>query len=125
SYQRAADIKKEKLQEFRSQIELAYMRPTESVKEYFTRIEEIVNGLRTSGEVFEEDKLLKKYCSLSFKFNNKKVILEATKDLSTLRLDAIKGELVTYERSLNQQKDETLKEASQEKDEQQKGKEGT
>ncbi|XP_009778695.1 uncharacterized protein [Nicotiana sylvestris] len=46
SYRKVADIKKEKLQEFRSQFELAHMGPTESVKEFFTRIEEIVNGLR-------------------------------------------------------------------------------
>ncbi|XP_070036344.1 uncharacterized protein [Nicotiana tomentosiformis] len=44
SYQRVADTKTEKLQEFKSQFELAYMRLTESVKECFTRIEDIVNG---------------------------------------------------------------------------------
>ncbi|OIT28985.1 hypothetical protein A4A49_51928, partial [Nicotiana attenuata] len=117
SYRKVADIKNEKLQEFRSRFELARMRPTESIKEYFTRIEELVNGLRTNGEVFEEEKIIEKILqSLNLKFNNKKVILEATKDLSTLRLDDLEGELVTYERSFNQQKYETLEEASQEKD---------
>ncbi|OIT32667.1 hypothetical protein A4A49_63391, partial [Nicotiana attenuata] len=126
SYRKVADIKKEKLQEFRSQFELARMRPTESVKELFTRIEEIVNGLRTNGEVLKEVKIVKKILqSLSLKFSNKKVILETTKDHRTLRLDNIEEKLVTYERSLNQHKDETLEEASQEKDEEPKGKEGT
>ncbi|OIT01842.1 hypothetical protein A4A49_63396, partial [Nicotiana attenuata] len=117
SYRKIAGIKKEKLQEFRSQFELARMKPTESVKEFIARINEIVNGLRTNGEVLEEVKIIEKILqSLSLKFNNKKVILEATKDLNTLILDDLIGELVTYERSLNQQKDETLEEASQEKD---------
>ncbi|OIT08537.1 hypothetical protein A4A49_62884, partial [Nicotiana attenuata] len=112
SYRRDADIKKKKLQEFRCQFELAYMRPTESVKECFTRIKEIVNGVMTYEEVLEEVKVIEKILqSLSLKFHNKKVILEATKDLSRLRLDDLKGELMTYEISLNQQKDETLEEA--------------
>nr|XP_016486303.1 PREDICTED: uncharacterized protein LOC107806627 [Nicotiana tabacum] len=112
SYRKVAEIKKEKLQEFRSQFELARMRPTESIKEFFTRIEEIVNGLRTNGEVLEEVKVVEKILqSLSLKFHNKKVIFEATKELSMLRLDDLKGELVTYEISMNQQKDETLEEA--------------
>ncbi|OIS96846.1 hypothetical protein A4A49_60737, partial [Nicotiana attenuata] len=126
SYRRAADIKKEKLQEFRSQFELARMKPTESVKEFIARITEKVNGLRTNGEVLEEVKIVEKMLqSLSLKFNNKKVILEATKDLTTLRLDNLEGKLVTYERSLNQQKDETMEDASQEKDDQPKEKEDT
>ncbi|OIT02064.1 hypothetical protein A4A49_56810, partial [Nicotiana attenuata] len=117
SYRRATDIKNEKLQEFRSQFKLARMRPTESVKEFFTRIEEIVNSLRINGEVLEEVKVVEKVLqSLSLKFHNKKVILEATKDLNTLKLDDLEGDLVTYERSVNQQKDETSEEASQEKD---------
>ncbi|XP_070010479.1 uncharacterized protein [Nicotiana sylvestris] len=94
SYRKVAYIKKEKLQEFRSQFELARMRPTESIKEFFTRIEEIVDGLRTNGEVLE-------------------------------KLDDLKGKLVTYERSLNQQKDETLEDASQEKGYQSNKKEDT
>ncbi|OIS97065.1 hypothetical protein A4A49_60687, partial [Nicotiana attenuata] len=126
SYRKAADIEKEKLQEFRSQFELARMRPTESVKEFFTRVEEIVNGLRVNGEVLEEVKIVEKILqSLSLKFSNKTVILEATKDLSTLGLDDLEGELVTYERSLNQQKDETLEEISQEKKDQPKEKKDT
>ncbi|OIT00886.1 hypothetical protein A4A49_60132, partial [Nicotiana attenuata] len=107
SYRGSVEVKKVKLQELRRQYELAQMKPTESVKEFITRITNIVNGMRTNGE-----KILQ---SLSLKFNNKKVTLEATKDLSTLRLDDLEGELVTYERSLNQQKDETLEEASQKK----------
>ncbi|XP_070049231.1 uncharacterized protein [Nicotiana tomentosiformis] len=116
SYRKVTDIKKEKLQEFRSQFELARMRPTEPIKELFTRIEEIVNGLRTNGKVLEEVKVVVKILqSLSLKFYNKKVIFEATKDLSMLRLDDLKGELMTYEISINQQKDKTLKEASRKK----------
>nr|XP_016508974.1 PREDICTED: uncharacterized protein LOC107826500 [Nicotiana tabacum] len=114
SYQKVANIKKEKLQEFRSQFELTRMRPTESIKEIFTRIEEIVNGLRANGEVLEKVKFVEKILqSLSLKFNNKKIILEATKDLSTLRLDDLQVGLVTCERSLNQQKDETMEDALQ------------
>ncbi|XP_070050386.1 uncharacterized protein [Nicotiana tomentosiformis] len=126
SYRKVAEIKKEKLQEFRSQFELAHMRPTESIKEFFIRIEEIVNGLRTNGEVLEEVKVVEQILqSLSLKFHNKKVIFEAIKDLSILRLDDLNGELVTYEILMNQQKDETLEEASQEKDDQPKEKEDT
>ncbi|XP_070013289.1 uncharacterized protein [Nicotiana sylvestris] len=88
SYRKAVGIKKEKLQDFRSQFELARERPTESIKEFFTRIEEIVNSLRTNGEVLEELKIVEKILpSLSLKFRNKIVIIEAIKDLSTLGLD--------------------------------------
>ncbi|XP_070047448.1 uncharacterized protein [Nicotiana tomentosiformis] len=126
SYRRAAAIKKEKLQEFRSQFEVARMKPTESVKEFIARITEIVNDLRTNGEVLEEVKIIEKILqSLSLNFNTKKVTLEAIKDLSTLRFDDLEGELVTYERSLNQHKDETLDDAPLEKDDQSKEKEGT
>ncbi|XP_070043466.1 uncharacterized protein [Nicotiana tomentosiformis] len=124
SYRKVAEIKKEKLQEFRNQFEFTRMRPIESIKESFTRIKEIVNGLRTNEEVLEEVKVVEKILqSLSLKFHNKKVIFKTTKDLSMLRLDDLKDELVTYEISMNQQKDETLEEASQEKDDQRKEKE--
>lgn len=63
SHRKVADIRKEKLQEFRSQFELACMKPTNSVKEFIARITEIVNGLRTNGEVLEKLKLLRKYSS--------------------------------------------------------------
>ncbi|OIT19490.1 hypothetical protein A4A49_55662, partial [Nicotiana attenuata] len=126
SYRKVVDIKKEKLQEFRGRFELARMRPTESIKEFFTRTQEIVNGIRTNGEVLEEVKIVQKILqSLSLKFSNKKVIHETTKDLSTLGLDDLEGELVTYERTLNQHKDEIMEDASQEKDDQPKEKEDT
>uniref|UniRef100_A0A1S4CJQ2 Uncharacterized protein n=1 Tax=Nicotiana tabacum TaxID=4097 RepID=A0A1S4CJQ2_TOBAC len=124
SYRKVTNIKKEKLQKFKSQFELARMRPTESIKESFTRIEEIANSLRTNGEILEEVKLIEKILqSLRLKFSNKKIIIEATKNLSTLELDDLEGELVTYKRSLNQENDATLEDVSQEKVDQPKEKE--
>lgn len=63
--------------------------------------------------------------SLSIKFHTKKVVLEATKDLSTFTLDDLEGELVTYEMSLTQDTPEIVEEALKAKVKQPKAKEET
>ncbi|OIT01136.1 hypothetical protein A4A49_59831, partial [Nicotiana attenuata] len=116
SHRGSAEVKKVKLQELRRQYELAQMKPTKSVKEFIKRIINIVNGMRTNGEVLDEDKVVEKILrSLSIKFHTKKVVLEATKDLSTFILDDLEGELVTYEMSLTQDTPEIVDEALQAK----------
>ena len=78
------------------------MKPTESVKEFFTRIREIINDMKVNGEILEEVKVVKKILeSLSLKFHDKKKDLEAIQDLNTLRLDVLEDVLVTYEIFLN------------------------
>lgn len=114
SYRRAEDVRREKLQEFWKQYELAQMKSTESVKDYFARIVEMFNGLRSNGEILEEVKVVKKILeSLSSKFHTKMIVLEATQDLNSLRLDDLEDELVTYEMSLNQKRVEIVEEALQ------------
>ncbi|XP_060216931.1 uncharacterized protein LOC132644354 [Lycium barbarum] len=126
SHRGSADVRKVKLQELRRQYELAQMKPTESVKEFFTRVIDIVNDMTTNGETLDQVKVVEKILRpLSIKSHTKKTVLEATKDLSTLTLDDVEGELVTYEMSLNQQTTKTVDEALQAKVNQPKEKEET
>ncbi|XP_070010427.1 uncharacterized protein [Nicotiana sylvestris] len=123
SHRSSAEVKKVKLQELRRQYELAQMKPIESVKEFITRITNIVNDMRT---ILDEVKVVEKILrSLSIKFHTKKVVLEATKDLSTFTLDDLEGELVTYEMSLTQYTPEIVEETLQAKVNQPKAKEKT
>ncbi|OIT05304.1 hypothetical protein A4A49_65230, partial [Nicotiana attenuata] len=116
SHRGSAEVKKVKLQELRRQYELVQMKPTESVKEFITRITNIVNDMGTNGEVLDEVKVVEKILrSLSIKFHTKKVVLEATKDLSIFTNDDLEGELVTYEMTLTQDTPEIVEEALQEK----------
>ncbi|XP_060184723.1 uncharacterized protein LOC132614321 [Lycium barbarum] len=118
SYRRAADVKREKLQELWRQYKLPQMKPTESVKEFFTRIIKIVNDMKVNGEVLEDAKVVEKILqSLRLEFHIKKTVIEATQDLNTLRVDDLEDELVAYEMSLNQQTHEIVDEALQTKDE--------
>ncbi|XP_060182192.1 uncharacterized protein LOC132611845 [Lycium barbarum] len=80
--------------------------------------------MTTNGEALDQVKVAEKILwSLSIKFHTKKTVLEAIKDLRTLTLDDLEGELVTYEMSLNQQTTQTVDEALQEKVNQPKEKE--
>ncbi|KAL3498468.1 hypothetical protein ACH5RR_041200 [Cinchona calisaya] len=80
--------------------------------------------MRTNGEIVEEVKIIEKILrSLSTKFHTKKTVLDANKDLNTLKLDVLEGELVTYEMSLSQQTADIVEEALQFKVDQPKQKE--
>ncbi|KAH0765362.1 hypothetical protein KY285_001233 [Solanum tuberosum] len=116
SHRGSASVRRVKLQELRRQYELTQMNSTESVKEFLTRVTNIVNDMRTNGENLDQVKIVEKILrSLSTKFHTKKTVLEATKDLSTLTLDDLEGELMTYEMSLNQQMIEKFNEVLQAK----------
>ncbi|XP_055806927.1 uncharacterized protein LOC129875682 [Solanum dulcamara] len=113
----STDVRKVKLQELRRQYELAQMKSTDSVKEFLTRVINIVNNMRTNGEALDQAEVVEKVLrSLSTKFHTKKTVLEATKVLNTLTFDDLEGELVTYEMSLNQQRTETIDEVLQAKE---------
>ncbi|KAL3508855.1 hypothetical protein ACH5RR_028256 [Cinchona calisaya] len=121
-----ANVRKIKLQEFRSQYEFAQMKSTEPVKDFIDRISDLANDMRINSEVLEKVKVVEKILrSLSTKFHTKKTVLEATKDLNTLKLDVLEGELITYEMPLNQQTADTVVEALQVKVDQPKQKEET
>ncbi|KAK6794080.1 hypothetical protein RDI58_007533 [Solanum bulbocastanum] len=89
------------------------MKSTESIIDFFTRIKEIVDGLKINGKVLEEVKVIEKILnSLSLEFQTKKKDIESSQNLNTLKLDDLERELVTYKMSLNQQTTKTFDEAS-------------
>lgn len=74
------------------------MKESETFDEFNVKLSDIVNPNFNLGEPSLESKVVKKMLlSLPPRFHAKVVAIEETKDLNTLRLDELVGNLQTYE----------------------------
>jgi hypothetical protein len=87
-----------KLQTLRSKFENAKMQSNESVNDYITKIQDLVNQMRTLGEEVLEKRMIEKILrSLVSKFEMVATSIMVSKDLNVMRIDELSGYLLVVE----------------------------
>ncbi|XP_021750179.1 uncharacterized protein LOC110715866 [Chenopodium quinoa] len=100
-----------KLQSLQLEFDNLKMKKDESIKDYSTRVIEIVNQLKAMGEDINDRRVVQKMLlTLSKKFNLVAQIIEESKDITTLSLADFLGSLQIHEQRMNIRDDETTSE---------------
>lgn len=93
-------VKQSRIELLLRKYELFSMDSNESIHDMFTRFTLITNELRSLGKVFTTEELVRKVLRvLPPKWESKKLAIEEAKDLTTLPLTELLGNLQTYELS--------------------------
>ena len=94
------------------EFELLSMKEGELVKDFVSRITEIVNRLKLLGETILNQRIVEKVMlSLPEKFDSKGAAIEEARDLNTLSLKELAGSLQAYEQRIMKRLESTGEEA--------------
>ena len=105
-----------KLQSLIRDFENIKMRHSETIKDYYTRINEVVTQMRAYGETLTDKRVVEKILiKLLEKYDSIVTTIEETKDLTTLSVTDLIGSLEAYEKRLNRHDESTLENAFQPK----------
>ena len=86
-FQGSVKVRVVKLQSLRRDFELLKMKESETVKDYYSKVKEIVNQMRAFGEDILDKKIVEKILiTMPTKFDPIVTAIEETKDLSTLSM---------------------------------------
>ncbi|KAE8721174.1 hypothetical protein F3Y22_tig00016637pilonHSYRG00095 [Hibiscus syriacus] len=109
-------VKQVRLQTLRGELESIKMKELESVSDYITRVQTVVNQLNRNGEALTEARVVEKILrSLTDNFENVVCAIEESKDLATLTVNELTGSLEAHEQRKKKKKEETLEQALQTK----------
>ncbi|XP_045792104.1 uncharacterized protein LOC123886874 [Trifolium pratense] len=108
-------VKKVKLQSLRRQYELVGILDKESIGEYFTRLQTLVNSMKNYGEVISEVQIIEKVLrTLNPEYDHIVVAIEESKDLSTMSVNELQSSLAAHEQRLQERKEKKDNKATQE-----------
>ncbi|XP_058732707.1 uncharacterized protein LOC131604272 [Vicia villosa] len=111
-FQGSDKVRAVKLQSLRRDFELLKMKDIETVKDYYSKVKEIVNQMRAFGDDILDKKIVEKILiTMPPKFDPIVTTIEETKDLPTLSVTELVGSLEAYEQRLNRHKEDTLEDA--------------
>ena len=92
------------------------MKETESVKDFNSRVSEIVNQIKSYGDTIQEQKPVEKILqSLPQKFDHVVAAIEESKDLSVLTMYELMGSLEAHEGRMSRFSSQPLEQAFQSK----------
>ena len=115
-FQGSVKVRAVKIQSLRRDFELLKMKESETVKDYYSKVKEIVNKMRAFGEDILDKKSVEKILiTIPQKFDPIVTTIEETKDLSTLSETKLVGSLEAYEKRLYRHKEDILENAFQSK----------
>ncbi|GKV12014.1 hypothetical protein SLEP1_g23220 [Rubroshorea leprosula] len=98
THEGTSQVKESKINGLIHMYELFKMKPEESIKEMYTRFNDIVTNLKALDKVYPNQELVRKILrSLSKVWEAKRTAIEEAKNLNTFRLDDLIGNLMTYE----------------------------
>ncbi|XP_050889689.1 uncharacterized protein LOC127094976 [Lathyrus oleraceus] len=98
-----AKVKKVRLQSLRKQYEMLHMKEGESISNFFTRIQDLTNQMKSYGEtLIQQMKVEKVLQSLTPQYDMVVVTMKETKDLETMKMEDLQGSLKVRELRLNQ-----------------------
>lgn len=105
-----------KLQTLRRDLENITMKDSETTKNFYSRVKDIVNQMSIYGEVFADKKLVEKILiSLSEKYDPIVTAIEESKDIKTLSVTELMGSLEAYEQRLSRRNKAPIESAFQSK----------
>jgi len=88
------------------------MKESESVSEYITRVQTVVNQLNRNGETLSDTRVVEKILrSLTDNFENVVYAIEESKDLATFTVNELAGSLEAHEQRKQKKKEKTLKQS--------------
>jgi gag-polypeptide of LTR copia-type len=91
-------VKQVRLQTLRGELESIKMKESESVSDYITRVQAVVNQLIRNGEALTDARVVEKILrSLIDNFENVMCAIEEPKDLTNLTVDELAGSLEAHE----------------------------
>jgi gag-polypeptide of LTR copia-type len=91
-------VKQVRLQTLRGELESMKMKETESVSDYITCVQAVVNQLIRNGETLTDARVVEKILrSLTDNFENVVCVIEESKDLAKLTVDELAGSLEAHE----------------------------
>ncbi|CAO2830911.1 unnamed protein product [Amaranthus hypochondriacus] len=112
-FQGDSKVRSIKLQSLRGDFENLKMKKGELMKDYFSRVIEIVNQMKSYGENISDEKIVKKILlTLTEKYDDIVAIIEETKDLSKISVEQLMGSLESHEQRKNRHNDEESEETA-------------
>ncbi|GLT88137.1 hypothetical protein SLE2022_061740 [Rubroshorea leprosula] len=98
THEGTSQVKESKINRLIYMYELFKMKPEESIQDMYTRLNDIVTNLKALGKVYPPQEVVRKVLrSLPKSWEAKKIAIEESKDLNTLKLEDLIGKLMTYE----------------------------
>ncbi|KAJ4756551.1 polyprotein [Rhynchospora pubera] len=114
AYKGAERVKQVRLQTLRGELESMRMKESEGVSDYITRIQTVVNQLKTNGETLSDTRVVEKILrSLTDNFENVVCAIEESKNLEEMTIDELSSSLEAHEQRKKKKKQELLEEALQ------------
>jgi predicted amidophosphoribosyltransferase len=105
-----------KLMSLKRDFENEKMKENESLNEYFNRLTDLVNQMKSHGDTIEDRRIVDKILiSLTEKFDPMVAVIEETKDLSTMTIQGLMGSLRSYEQRLSRRNEKSVESAFQSK----------
>jgi gag-polypeptide of LTR copia-type len=99
-------VKQVRLQTLRGELESMKMKESESVSDYITRVQVVVNQLIRNGEVLIDARVVEKILrSLIDNFENVVCAIEESKNLAKLTVDELVGSLEAHEQCKRKKKE--------------------
>lgn len=101
AYQGNTQVKQVRLQTFKREFENLRMQEYKAIGDYYVRVKAIIDQMETLGEEVKPKVVVKKVLrTLLRKWDHIAIIIEESKDLSTLSFDALIGSLTSHEEQL-------------------------
>jgi len=94
-----------KLQALRRKFKFLMMEESDTIGEYFDKIQELMNAMKSCGDKISEQHVLNKVLwSLLPKFDHMVILIEETKDLEKLEIEELHHSLKAHEYRMDEQK---------------------